>query len=89
LLAVPPSAGELSSSVIAIAASRGEIRKSARWSRLLRLLEFVGIVEIVGIVGICWTEVVGIFYKIKKICCKEAISNIIRIYLLAEKIPNG
>jgi hypothetical protein len=30
LLAVPPSAGELSSSVIAIAASRGEIRKSAR-----------------------------------------------------------
>jgi hypothetical protein len=67
-------------------------------------LEFVGIVEIVGIVGICWTEVVraevvgaevvgaevvGIFYKIKKICCKEAISNIIRIYLLAEKIPNG
>jgi hypothetical protein len=68
------------------------------------LLEFVGIVEIVGIVGICWTEVVraevvgaevvgaevvGIFYKIKKICCKEAISNIIRIYLLAEKIPNG
>jgi hypothetical protein len=62
-------------------------------------LEFVGIVEIVGIVGICWTEVVGaevvgaevvgIFYKIKKICCKVAISNIIRIYLLAEKIPNG
>jgi hypothetical protein len=52
-------------------------------------LEFVGIVEIVGVVGICWTEVVGIFYKIKKICCKEAISNIIRIYLLAEKIPNG
>jgi hypothetical protein len=30
LFAVPPSAGELSSSVIAIAASRGEIRKSAR-----------------------------------------------------------
>jgi hypothetical protein len=30
LLAVPPSAGELSSCVIAIAASRGEIRKSAR-----------------------------------------------------------
>jgi hypothetical protein len=30
LLAVPPSAGELNFSVIAIAASRGEIRKSAR-----------------------------------------------------------
>jgi hypothetical protein len=30
LLVVPPSAGELNFSVIAIAASRGEIRKSAR-----------------------------------------------------------
>jgi hypothetical protein len=30
LLAVPPSAGELNSSVIAIAAGRGEIRKSSR-----------------------------------------------------------
>jgi hypothetical protein len=30
LLAVPPSAGKLNSSVIAIAAGRGEIRKSSR-----------------------------------------------------------
>jgi hypothetical protein len=34
-------------------------------------LEFVGIVEIVGIVGICWTEVVRIFYKIKKSAVKR------------------
>jgi hypothetical protein len=64
------------------------------WTEVVGLVEIVGIcwTEVVGlveIVGICWTEVVGIFYKIKKICCKEAISNIIRIYLLAEKIPNG
>jgi hypothetical protein len=56
------------------------------WTEVVRA-EVVG-AEVVGaeVVG---AEVVGIFYKIKKICCKEAISNIIRIYLLAEKIPSG
>jgi hypothetical protein len=61
------------------------------WNEVVRA-EVVG-AEVVGaeVVGaeVVGAEVVGIFYKIKKICCKEAISNIIRIYLLAEKIPNG